>query len=498
MNDFFVKILKPVIDNIEKHSERNAFCIEGVFLKYADFGKTISMIRQEVKKIGTQVKRIGVVGNDDIETYASFFALWLEDKCYVPLSPMEPIERCLQITDQASVTIILDSSPLSAYPENLIVPTNQLVFNEIDLAYENKGSDDDLAFILFTSGSTGIPKAVPISRKNLLIFIGSLVNEAFELSVEDKCLQCNNLNFDGSVLAYLYPLLFGACIYTVPFNQIAYSYIYGLLENHQLTNAFIAPSTIRYLRPYFNEIYLPALKHCILGGEGLPLDLLNEWSMCIPNAMIDNIYGPTEFTIYCIFSRYNRSEISANKAYNGIFHIGKPFAQTKILITDIDNNEVPIGVHGELCLAGDQLTQGYLNDDEKNAVSFFFKEGIRYYKTGDICFIDEEGDIMFVGRIDSQVQIYGYRVELGEIEFYARKLLKGLNVYVTAIENCIGNIEIVLFIESEPFDTNFLNKGMRQLLQGYLVPRQILFVSHFPLNANRKIDKKKLISSIKG
>ena len=96
------------------------------------------------------------------------------------------------------------------------------------------------------------------------------------------------------------------------------------------------------------------------------------------------------------------------------------------------------------------------------------------------------------------VQIYGYRVELGEIEFYARKLLKGLNVYVTAIENCIGNIEIVLFIESEPFDTNFLNTGMRQLLQGYLVPRQILFVSHFPLNANRKIDKKKLISSIKG
>ena len=498
MSDFFVNILKPVIDNIEKYSDRNAFCIDGVFFKYADFGKTISKIRQEVKKIGKDVTRIGVVGNDDLETYASFFALWLENKYYVPLSPMEPIDRCLQMINQFSVTIILDSSHLSVYPENLIVPTNQLVFSKIDLAFENKGSEDELVYILLTSGSTGIPKAVPTSRKNLLIFIESMVNEAYELTFEDKCLQCNNLNFDGSVLSYLYPLLFGASIYTVPHDQIVYSYIYGLLENHQLTTAFIAPSTIRYLRPYFNEIYLPALNYCALGGEGLSLDLLNEWAKCIPNAIIDNIYGPTEFTIYCIFARYNRSDISVNKAYNGIFHIGKPFIQTKILIADSENNEVPLGVHGELCLSGGQLTQGYLNDDEKNATSFFSKKGIRYYKTGDICFVDEEGDIMFVGRIDSQVQIYGYRVELGEIEYYARKLLNGLNVYVTAIENCIGNMEIVLFIESGPIDTNSLDTKLRQLLQGYMVPRQICFVSQFPLNNNGKIDKKKLIASLKG
>ena len=105
---------------------------------------------------------------------------------------------------------------------------------------------------------------------------------------------------------------------------------------------------------------------------------------------------------------------------------------------------------------------------------------------------------MFVGRIDSQVQIYGYRVELGEIEYYARKLLNGLNVYVTAIENCIGNMEIVLFIESGPIDTNSLDTKLRQLLQGYMVPRQICFVSQFPLNNNGKIDKKKLIASLKG
>ena len=497
MNDFFVKILKPVIDNIENYSDRNAFCINGIFFKYSDFGKAISKIRLEVNKIGSDVTRIGVVGNDDLETYATFFALWLENKYCVPLSPMEPIERCLQIIDQVSVPIILDSSCISVYPENLIVPTNQLVFSKIDLAYKNKGSDDDLAYIFFTSGSTGIPKAVPISRKNLLIFFDSMVNEAYELSFEDKCLQCNNLNFDGSVLSYLYPLLFGACIFTVPSNQIAYSYIYGLLENYQLTNIFIAPSTIRYLRPFFNEIYLPALKYCALGGEGLPLDLLNEWAKCIPNAIIDNIYGPTEFTIYCIFARYNRSDISANKTYNGIFHLGKPFVQTKMLIVDSKNNELPIGVYGELCLAGGQLMQGYLNDDEKNARSFFFKQGIRYYKTGDICFFDAEGDIMFVGRMDSQVQIYGYRVELGEIEYYARKLLFGHNVYATAIENSIGNMQIVLFIESEPIDTNSLETRLRQFLQGYMVPRQILFVSQFPLNNNGKIDKKKLNALLK-
>ena len=497
MNDFFVKILKPVIDNIEKYSDRNAFCIDGTFFKYSDFGKAISKIRQEVKKIDKDVKRIGVVGNDDLETYASFFALWLENKCYVPLSPMEPISRCLQIIDEVSVPIILDSSHLSVYPENLIVPTNQLAFSITDYVYENKGSDDDLAYILFTSGSTGIPKAVPISRNNLLRFIESMVNEAYKLTFEDKCLQCNNLNFDVSLQAYLYPLLFGACIYTVPHNQIGYSYIYDLLENHKLTNAIISPSVIRYLRPYFNEIYLPALKYCSLGGEGLPMDLLNEWAKCIPNAIIENLYGPTEITIYCIFARYNRSDISANKAYNGIFHIGKPFAQIKKLIVDSENNELPIGIHGELCLAGNQLTQGYLNNDEKNADSFFLNEGIRYHKTGDICFIDEEGDIMFVGRMDSQVQIYGIRVELGEIEFYARKLLDCLNIYAMAVENSIGNMEVVLIIESEPFDANPFTKGLRQLLPSHMVPRKILFVSQFPLNNNGKIDRKKLIALIK-
>ena len=135
MSDFFVKILKPVIDNIEKYSDRNAFCIDGVFFKYADFGKTISKIRQEVKKIDKDIPRIGLVANDDLETYASIFALWLENKYYVPLSPMEPIDRCLQMINQFSVTIILDSSHLSVYPENLIVPTNQLVFSKIDLEF---------------------------------------------------------------------------------------------------------------------------------------------------------------------------------------------------------------------------------------------------------------------------------------------------------------------------------------------------------------------------
>jgi len=497
MKNFFAEIIKPVIGNIEKFPQKYAFCINQTFYTYNEFGESISKIRKVLKGLKGDIKQIGLVANNDIETYASIFALWLENKYYVPLNPADPISRINQMIDQVSIQAILDSSDTTRFYHKRTILTKNLICDCTNFSLPIDYIEDELTYVLFTSGSTGYPKAVPITRKNLMAFLDSFISIYSNFSVDDKCLQCNNLTFDVSVHSFLIPLMHGACVFTVAQNQIAYSYIYELLENYNLTIVFIGPSTIRYLRPYFDEINLPAVKYCVFAGEELPLDILKEWSKCIPNAIIQNHYGPTECTTYCTFSQFDRRDILANKSYNGIFNIGRPYNGVRTILIDSNNDEVNTGCQGELCLAGDQLTKGYLNSNEKNATSFFIRDGIRYYKTGDICYMDDEKNIMFVGRLDSQVQIYGYRVELGEIEFHAKKKLYGINICVVAFENKIGNTEIVLFLECEPIDIKKIRENLDQVLPSYMVPTQFIFTAQFPLNSNGKTDKLKLKSLIK-
>jgi D-alanine--poly(phosphoribitol) ligase subunit 1 len=173
-------------------------------------------------------------------------------------------------------------------------------------------------------------------------------------------------------------------------------------------------------------------------GEALPADLIKEWSHCVPNAFIDNVYVPTEDTIFC--SQYRFSRVRLNKSYNGILSIGKSMTSAQMVIVNDENLEISDGKQGELYLSGSQLTSGYWNNPEKNNEIFFTdNQGVRFYKTGDICYKNSEGDIMYSGRLDYQLKVQGYRVELGEIEHYAREFLKGQNAIVMAFENKTGN-----------------------------------------------------------
>jgi len=166
---FSKNILHPVLNSIKTFKDRNAFFIDNTFNTYDDLAKCISKIRKSIKEIPEN--NVGLVANDDLETYASILALWLEGKCYVPLHPGQPIERCLDIISQVNMHYILDSSDETRYGKCNVIMTRFLTFSSYDIEYEDNCSDDDLAYILFTSGSTGKPKGVPLSRKNLAGFI---------------------------------------------------------------------------------------------------------------------------------------------------------------------------------------------------------------------------------------------------------------------------------------------------------------------------------------
>ncbi|MEO8720797.1 MAG: amino acid adenylation domain-containing protein [Ginsengibacter sp.] len=492
-SSFSEKILNPLLSNIKRFTNQNAFHINGTFYTYNQLSDHISQIRKALKEY-PQKSYIGLIANDDIETYASVFAVWLEGKCYVPLHPHQPLDRLNEIISEINIEVILNSMPDPKFESKKTINTRSLNYENEIAEYDTEFDDENLAYVLFTSGSTGKPKGVTITRKNVASFLDSFLNCGFQITEEDRCLQCFDLTFDVSVQNFLVPLLKGACIYTVPHDQIKYIYVSNLWEEHQLTFGAVAPSMLRYLRPYFQEIDLPWMRYCILTAEGSPLDLIKEWSNCIPNAQIFNFYGPTEATIYCTYCEIKRDK--PNKSLNGMLSIGVPMKNVNAVIVDENNHILNEGEKGELCVSGDQIFPGYLNSPEKNRNAFFENEvnGIRsrYYRTGDLCYFDTDGFIMLYGRLDSQAKIQGYRVELGEIEFHTREFLNGKNAVVLVSLNKNGNNELVLFVENEDVDKSALVSYLNSKLPAYMIPSKIFLEKEFPLNANSKVDKVRL------
>ena len=494
---FLKSVLNPFNGVLEKFNNLNAFYIREQYYSYGHFARCISMVRDALQSSVSVNQNIGLVVNDDIETYASVFAIWLEGMAYVPLHPHQPVERSEEIIDQAEIRLVLDSRGDLKFTGAEIIETVNLTYKSLNLVPKIV-PNDSLAYILFTSGSTGKPKGVMITRGNLGAFMDSFLKTGIQIDENDRCLQCFDLTFDVSVQSFLVPLTKGACVYTIPHDQIKYSYVYGLLEDHQLTFGAMAPSMIRYLRPYFDEIRVPAMRYNIVTAEASPLDLLMEWSECIPNAEIYDFYGPTEATIYCTYHKFSRE--GANKQLNGMLSIGKPMDGLKAIVVDDDGKVQGANQKGELCISGEQLTPGYWKNPEKNRDSFFEKELdgslFRFYRTGDSCFFDEDGDIMLAGRLDYQVKIQGYRIELGEIEYHAREFLKGQNAIAVPVDNHLGNTEIALFVEGALAVEAELVNYLQGKMPYYMMPSRILVEPVFDLNTSGKVDRIKLKSKL--
>lgn len=497
---FYREILHPIINSIQQFSARNAFCINEEHFTYTQLGQCISKVRTAIQQCKYKSTNVGLVINDDLESYASIIALWLEGDCYVPLHPDWPLERCMDICEQVELDLVLDSSKKSRYEGIQVLHLSELEYEKDCLQPKEGVSDEELAYILFTSGSTGKPKGVMLMRKNVATFMDSFWKTGIEITEDDRCLQAFDLTFDVSVQSYLVALTKGACCYTIPYGQIKYIYASGLIEDHKLTFGAMAPSMLRYLKPYFEEIDATSLKACILTAEACPLNLMEDWYQCATNTELYDFYGPTECTIYCTY--YKLTKGGNNKTLNGIISIGKPLANCVGLILDENGNELPAGEKGELCIAGDQVTKGYWKNEEKNASSFFYKEvggkDMRFYHTGDLCYKDKDGDIMYSGRLDHQAKIQGFRVEMGEIEYHAREYLGGgTNVVCLAFDNKDALTEIAMFIESKEFNLDEMLAYMRTKMPSYMIPTRLFFIPEFQLNMNGKIDKNILKSLIK-
>jgi amino acid adenylation domain-containing protein len=501
-------LLAAIAANIENCHDKAALWVRGRSYSYGELQEVSAGIRDLLcERQIPEGSRIGVVTGDDLHTYASLLAILSLNCAYVPININNPPQRNERIISTAGLAAILSSHSVDenslclpgTAAEIGIVATTNAEKSEEPLSFP-KVSSDDLAYIFFTSGSTGTPKGVPISHGNLNAFMDTFIHRmGYDFASHDRFLQMFEMTFDLSVVSIFAPWYCGACCCVVPDEGIAYLNIIKVLAEQEVTVAVMVPSLLGYLQRFFDEISLPSLRLNFFCGEALTHEMTKQWSSCIPNARIENVYGPTEATIWCTWYSWTEQQ-SAAESVNDIVPIGRPVPGSETIVIDAKDSPCRPGEKGELVLIGPQVMSGYWQNPEKTAEAFvdlvIDGEQLRAYRSGDIAFVNELDNLIYCGRMDSQVKIDGHRVELGEIEHSARRLIGSSKAAVVLRKDSSGQPVIFLFVAGNNIDASELDSQLRSELPVYMRPREIVILDDLPVNLNGKIDRLALASMI--
>jgi amino acid adenylation domain-containing protein len=453
--------------------------------------------------------------------YAAVLGVLMAGHGYVPLNRTFPIDRtrlmlersmCRSVIVDAgsesqleallcSIAIPLviicpdraDVTELAAkFPAHRIIGANELADAErwcpVDVAA------DSIAYLLFTSGSTGQPKGVMVSHANVLHYL-DCVTKRYGFTSNERVSQTFDLTFDLSAHDMFAAWESGACLCCPTQKQLIKPSAF--INDARLTVWFSVPSTAAFMRRFgvLKPGMYPGLRLSLFCGEALPVEIVRHWALAAPNSVIENIYGPTELTIACTAYRWDNTR-SPDESVQGIVPIGQPFDGMRALIVDEQLREVEHGRDGELLMTGPQLSLGYWQDEEKTRQAFVPVAGKNgtYYRTGDrVRWPAVNKPLVYLGRLDNQIKVLGHRVELGEVEAAVRQA-SGLEGVVAlgwpTTESGADGIEV--FLETDSFDTKALVNRLKGKLPVYMLPRNVSVLRRFPLNTNGKYDRKAL------
>jgi acyl-coenzyme A synthetase/AMP-(fatty) acid ligase len=350
---------------------------------------------------------------------------------------------------------------------------------------EITSGEEDTAYLLFTSGTTGIPKGVPVSNKNVCAYLDHVMGE-WEFREDDKFSHTFDLTFDLSVHDMFVSWLSGACL-CVPEDDSPLK-IASYIKEQKISIWFSVPSAAVLMNKMrlLKNANFDTIRRSYFCGEPLPSAIASKWQTATGNNPLVNLYGPSEATI--AISAYSWGG-EHRKEMNAVVSIGKIFRDQEYILIDTEQLKI-IKDKGELCLGGSQVIQGYLKDEELSAKYFIRVEGAPgiWYRTGDMAFKDEDDDLYFLGRKDSEVKISGYRVNLLEIEAIVREEVKGEAAAILKQDNQ----GIVCFVSGLGKDEKTIMQACKRELPWYMIPERIIFVEEMPLNINGKIDRNKL------
>jgi amino acid adenylation domain-containing protein len=433
------------------------------------------------------------------EAIASFLAVLFSGNCYAPLDTKAPFSRIQTILRHLDPVLIVTSSELSAQLTSSEIDLSRiLVIDKLTVEAEHFPDrwraciDTDPVYIIHTSGSTGTPKGVVINHHGVIDYIDWAL-DCFQ--VDENCVIGNQapLIFDNSTLDLYLCFATGATLHLIP--DELYLFPLRLLEHlaiHSVNFIFWVPSIMVNVANtgVLHKVTGLVLTKILFAGEVMPTKQLNLWRRRFPDAMFANLYGPTEITVDCTYHIVDR-DLEDNEPVP----IGRPCRNTDVLILNDQNQRCQQGEKGELCVRGASLALGYWNNPSQTAASFVqnplnthFPELI--YRTGDLVYQNERGEIVFVGRKDSQIKHMGYRIELGDIEHFALQLPGVRNACVLYHRE---KQEIVLAYEADAdIAPAMIRIELGKNLPKYMCPTAFRRLPELPRNSNGKIDRLRL------
>lgn len=506
--------------------ERPCLVVKGRTIAYREVEETARrwaavLLAHRSARLG----RVGVFAYRSEVAYIGTLASLFAGAAFVPLNRTFPPERTRTMLQRAALDALIvdrgsasqlsavlagmESPPvilapdadtdLSAVPSSLQCGAAALAAAEPLSRLPPLGAGD-VAYLLFTSGTTGIPKGVAITHGNATHFLDS-VSPWLEYTAEDRTSQMFDQTFDLSVLDLFATWQAGACLCVPQAADLLAPALYA--NRQQLTTWFSVPSLVAHMRRggQLKPGLLPKLRLSMFCGEALPRSTVEVWREAAPNGAVLNLYGPTELTIACSVYRWDDAA-SPNECVLDVVPIGRPLPGLAALVVDDALKAVEYGEPGELCVCGPQTAPGYWCDAKRTAERFVPIElGLSdtriFYRTGDRVAQQPSGDYAYLGRVDHQIKIHGYRVELGEIE---AAILKHPGVVAAAaigwpLEG--GRPEgIVGFAVGKDVEPDAVRGSLRGKLPAYMLPAKVVVLDSLPLNVNGKTDRAALQSML--
>jgi len=485
-NDFIFNVL-------EKKAALNpdeAAIFEGkVTSTYSGFFQKVNQyasffIENEIRKGDT----IGILMNRNLNMLVSVFAVLRVGSIYLPISCANPQERIdFILNDSNAKALITDKEYKGSFSGKIIYIDSIIGNNRREMLNYPQVSGEDIAYIMYTSGSTGNPKGVLIQYKSLYNRI-IWQQTKYPIQYSDVVLQKTVCSFDVSIWELLWWAIAGAKISLLPSNkENSPKAIINCILDSGVTAIHFVPSVfhlfVDYLEVHDCKKCVETLRYCFLSGEQANRDDVHRFYQLGLNTKLINLYGPTETTIDvsyfdCInYMKYEKVPI------------GKAISNTELMVINKDGRIARTGETGELCVAGIQLAHSYLNQDELTKEKFIYSKGKRIYKTGDLAKILSDGNYEYCGRLDRQIKLNGMRIDLMEIEMQLIKLEYILNAVVVLVKK---QFLVAYYTAKKEAAQERIRKYLKTVLPNYMIPVRYIYCENIILKDNGKIDYEKL------